>query len=119
MNLTYIFGPDIDWLIIKAKTFNSIEDYKNFIKLNDVYFAAVLLKSTFEPLPEADQDAIKNLHSYYPNTTIECGAWTEAEYVADTKEFFLNQNQSLQKQILEIQNALISQKISGGGYNPS
>lgn len=68
----------------------------------------------FEPLPQADQDAIKKLKTYYPNTVINTGAWTEIEYIADTKEFLLSQNKNLQKQILDIQNALISQKISGG-----
>ena len=102
----------------KEEAENRVNELWQSVK-DKVEFYAQLKTPVYEPLPEADQDAIKNLYSYYPNTTIECGAWTEVEYVADTKEFFLNQNQSLQKQILEIQNALISQKISGGGYNPS
>ena len=97
----------------KEEAENRVNELWQSVK-DKVEFYAQLKMPVYEPLPEADQDAIKNLHSYYPNTTIECGAWTEVEYVADTKEFFLNQNQSLQKQILEIQNALISQKISGG-----
>lgn len=98
----------------KEEAENRVNELWQSVK-DKVEFYARLKMPVYEPLPEADQDAIKNLHSYYPNTTIKCGAWTEVEYVADTKEFFLNQNQSLQKQILEIQNALISQKISGGG----
>lgn len=114
----YISLPSTGAEPSKEEAENRVNELWQSVK-DKVEFYAQLKTPVYEPLPEADQDAIKNLHSYYPNTTIECGTWTEVEYVADTKEFFLNQNQSLQKQILEIQNALISQKISGGGYNPS
>lgn len=109
----YISLPSTGAEPSKEEVGNRVNELWQSVK-DKVEFYAQLKTPVYEPLPEADQDAIKNLHSYYPNTTIECGAWTEVEYVADTKEFFLNQNQSLQKQILEIQNALISQKISGG-----
>ena len=98
----------------------AVKSFKEFLfkkKTNGVPFTMIcpLNIPIFEPLPQADQDAIKKLKTYYPNTVINTGAWTEIEYIADTKEFLLSQNKNLQKQILDIQNALISQKISGGG----
>lgn len=75
-------------------------------------------EETWEPLPEEMQSALNALHTNYPTTIISNSEDTEMElsYVADTKNYHLGREEILQKQILDIQNALISQKISGGGY---
>lgn len=74
-------------------------------------------EETWEPLPEEMQLALNALHTNYPTTIVTNSEDTEMQltYVADTKNYYLNREQTLQKQILDIQNALISQKISGGG----
>ena len=71
----------------------------------------------WEPLPEETQKALNELHTNYPTTIVANSEDTEMKlsYVADTKNYHLGREEILQKQILEIQNALISQKISGGG----
>lgn len=71
----------------------------------------------WEPLPEETQLALNALHTNYPTTVVANSEDTEMQltYVADTKNYYLGREQVMQKQILEIQNALISQKISGGG----
>lgn len=71
----------------------------------------------WEPLPEEMQSALNTLHTNYPTTVVSNSEDTEMElsYIADTKNYYLNREQVLQNQILDIQNALISQKISGGG----
>ncbi|WP_418438410.1 hypothetical protein [Blautia sp.] len=70
-----------------------------------------------------DSEQLKTIHTNYPTTVLTSENEISVEYVADTEAYIgkriKEENQSLQKQILEIQNALISQKISGGGYNPS
>lgn len=57
------------------------------------------------------------IHTNYPTTVLTSENEISVEYVADTEAYIgkriKEENQSLQKQILEIQNALISQKISG------
>lgn len=69
-----------------------------------------------------DSEQLKTIHTNYPTTVLTSENEITVEYVADTEAYIgkriKEENQSLQKQILEIQNALISQKISGG-YNPS
>ena len=69
-----------------------------------------------------DSEQLKTIHTNYPTTVLTSENEISVEYVADTEAYIgkriKEENQSLQKQILEIQNALISQKISGG-YNPS
>lgn len=53
----------------------------------DVVIGAVvtLEAPTFEPLPETDQQAIRELRTYHGNTVVTTGAWTETDYVADPK----------------------------------
>lgn len=74
----------------------------------------------FLPLAKSEQDAIRALKTYYPTTAItvdggEVVPTVELTYTADTKNFILNREKVMQAQMLNIQSALISQKISGGG----
>lgn len=75
-------------------------------------------EETWEPLPEEMQSVLNALHTNYPTTVVTNSENVNMQltYVADTKNYYLNREQTIQKQILDIQNALISQKISGGGY---
>lgn len=74
-------------------------------------------EETWEPLPEEMQSVLNALHTNYPTTVVSNSEDVNMQltYVADTKNYYLNREQTIQKQILEIQNALISQKIRGGG----
>lgn len=73
-------------------------------------------EETWEPLPEEMQSVLNALHTNYPTTVVSNSEDVNMQltYVADTKNYYLNREQTIQKQILEIQNALISQKIRGG-----
>lgn len=53
----------------------------------DVVIGAVvtLEAPTFEPLPEQDQRAIRELRTYHGNTVVATGAHTEVDYIADPK----------------------------------
>ena len=61
--------------------------------------------------------AYKALHTNYPTTVIsnDAGAHMEVAYVADTRNYIQNLEQRLSTKLVNIQSALISQKISGGG----
>lgn len=60
--------------------------------------------------------AYKALHTNYPTTVIsnDAGAHMEVAYVADTKNYIHNLEERLNAKWVNIQSALISQKISGG-----
>lgn len=62
--------------------------------------------------------AYSSLHTNYPTTVItnDAGAHTEASYVADTGTYIRNMESRLNAKLVNIQSALISQKISGGVY---
>lgn len=55
--------------------------------VSNVQVCYSLAEPTFEPLPEADQEAIRKLKTFYPNTVIQNGCWNEVEYVADTQKW--------------------------------
>jgi len=61
--------------------------------------------------------AYKALHTNYPTTVIsnDAGAHMEVGYVADTRNYIQNLEQRLSAKLVNIQSALISQKISWGG----
>ena len=61
--------------------------------------------------------AYSSLHTNYPTTVItnDAGAHMEAIYVADTGTYIRNMESRLNAKLVNIQSALISQKISGGG----
>lgn len=61
--------------------------------------------------------AYKALRTYGPTTVItnDAGAHMEASYVADTGTYIRNMESRLNAKLVNIQSALISQKISGGG----
>ena len=70
------------------------------------------------PLSPEDIAAYKQLHTNYPTTIIlnDENADIDVAYVADTKNYIQKRENIMQKQLSDIQAALISQKISGGGY---
>lgn len=63
-----------------------------------------------------DSEQLKAIHTNYPTTVLTSENEISVEYVADTEAYIekriKEENQSLQKQILEIRSTLISQKIS-------
>lgn len=104
-------------LIVTDINIDSLEDWKTWLQANPIAVAYKIAEETWEPLPEEMQSVLNALHTNYPTTVVTNSENVNMQltYVADTKNYYLNREQTIQKQILEIQNALISQKISGGG----
>ena len=89
-------------------------------KLNSLSFPVVVVGELATPIerdltPE-EIAAYKALHTNYPTTVIsnDAGAHMEVAYVADTKNYIHNLEERLNAKLVNIQSALISQKISGG-----
>lgn len=114
---TGIYLFDTIHLIVTDINIDSLEDWKTWLQANPIAVAYKIAEETWEPLPEEMQSVLNALHTNYPTTVVTNSEDTEMQltYVADTKNYYLNREQTIQKQILDIQNALISQKISGGG----
>lgn len=88
-----------------------------FAKLGtNIEFCGVLDTPTERDLTPEEIAAYEALHANYPTTVItnDAGAHMEATYVADTGKYIQNLEERLNAKLVNIQSALISQKISGG-----
>lgn len=90
-------------------------------KLNSLSFPVVFVGELATPIerdltPE-EIAAYKALRTYDPTTVIsnDAGTGMEVTYVADTGAYVRNLEERLNAKLVNIQSALISQKISGGG----
>ena len=83
----------------------TVEDFEQWLIDNQIEFIYQLDTPTFEPLPEADQQAIKALKSNYPTTVVtnDDSAFMQLDYVADTKNYIDNR-------LSEIKTAIIASK---------
>lgn len=100
----------------------SAEPWINWLKArkeagNPVIVRYALKTSIERDLTPEEITAYKALHTNYPTTVIsnDAGAHMEVAYVADTRNYIQNLEQRLSAKLVNIQSALISQKISGGG----
>ena len=113
---TGIYLSETIHLIVTDMNINSLESWKTWLQANPITITCKTAEETWEPLPEEMQSMLNALHTNYPTTVVANSEDTEMQltYIADTKNYHLGREEILQKQILDIQNALISQKISGG-----
>lgn len=110
---------------VSAKIGGNVKGYKNLLNQKEglKYCFSVGENDEYEEYVEqvitapVDSEQLKAIHTNYPTTMLTSENEISVEYVADTEAYIgkriKEENQSMQKQILEIQNALISQKISG------
>ena len=110
---------------VSAKIDGNVKGYKNLLSTKEglKYCFSVGENDEYEEYVEqvittpVDSEQLKAIHTNYPTTVLTSENEISVEYVADTEAYIgkriKEENQSLQKQILEIQSALISQKISG------
>ena len=82
-----------------------LQNFIEFIKTNPLEVVTFYNEPKFEPLPEADQQAIKALKSNYPTTVItnNDSVFMQLDYVADTKNYIDNR-------LSEIKTAIIASK---------
>ena len=88
-----------------------------FAKLGtNIEFCGVLDTPIERDLTPEELAAYSSLHANYPTTVItnDAEAHMEATYVADTGKYIQNMEERLNAKLVNIQSALISQKISGG-----
>ena len=103
-------------LPISAGTTN--EGVKNYLTDKSFKILYILATPIERDLTPEELAAYSSLHTNCPTTVItnDAGAHMEASYVADTGTYIRNMEERLNAKLVNIQSALISQKISGGGY---
>ena len=117
------FSIDKEQTKVSAKIAANVKGYVNLLTPKEglKYCFSVGEHDEYEEYVEqvitapVDSEQLKVIHTNYPTTILTSENKISVEYVADTEAYIekriKEENQSLQKQILEIQNALISQKI--------
>lgn len=68
---------------------STVEEFKAWLKSNNVKVVYKTKQTEFVPLPQSEQDAIRALQTYYPTTVVSNSEDAEMElsYVADTKNY--------------------------------
>ena len=89
----------------------------NFLETTPLHCLVELNTPIERDLTPEELAAYSSLHTNYPTTVItnDAGAHMEVSYVADTGTYIRNMEERLNAKLVNIQSALISQKISGGG----
>lgn len=88
------------FLRFKKERISTVELLKEWLSTNNVDVTYPLKQPTFEPLPEADQEAIRKLKTFYPNTVIDTGCFTKIKYVADTKLYIDKKVQGVIQEVI-------------------
>lgn len=76
---------------------NGISKFKSWLSENPTTILYILATPIETDIPEETMTAYRNLYTNYPSTVIQndSGAGMEVEYVADTKQFILDQIKAL------------------------
>ena len=84
-------------LFTNVDTVSDVNALKNWLKANPVEILVPLATPIETDIPEETMTAYRNLCTNYPSTVIQndSGAGMEVEYVADTKQFILDQIKAL------------------------
>lgn len=85
------------FLRFKKEQISTVTDLKAWLKENPVTVIYGLAYPIETDIPEETMNAYRNLYTNYPSTVIQndSGAGMEVEYVADTKQFILDQIKAL------------------------
>ena len=111
-------SESVIFIRLKTTRASTVEELKQFLANNPTDVLYQIATPIERDLTPEELAAYSSLHTNYPTTVItnDAGAHMEASYVADTGTYIRNMEERLNAKLVNIQSALISQKISGGGY---
>lgn len=110
-------SESVIFIRLKTTRASTVEELKQFLANNPTDVLYQIATPIERDLTPEELAAYEALHTNYPTTVItnDAGAHMEASYVADTGTYIRNMESRLNAKLVNIQSALISQKISGGG----
>ena len=90
----------------------TVEEFKQWMENNPLTMLYKTKTPEFVPLPQSEQDAIRALSTYYPTTVLtvdggDVNPEIELDYVADTKNFILNNLAQTNQTIVNTQAQLL------------
>lgn len=107
-------------LVIRHDDSKNLNEFKDFLAENNLLFTCELQTEEFVPLPEEEQQALKELCTYYPETIIftDFGLLLQVNYVADTQTYINNNFQQkteledIKKRVEDLEKVAIKQEGS-------
>lgn len=110
-------SESVIFIRLKTTRASTVEELKQFLANNPTDVLYQIATPIERDLTPEELAAYSSLHANYPTTVItnDAGAHMESSYVADTGTYIRNMEERLNAKLVNIQSALISQKISGGG----
>lgn len=110
-------SESVIFIRLKTTRASTVEELKQFLANNPTDVLYQIATPIERDLTPEELAAYSSLHTNYPTTVItnDAGAHMEVSYVADTGKYIQNLEERLNAKLVNIQSALISQKISGGG----
>lgn len=110
-------SESVIFIRLKTTRASTVEELKQFLANNPTDVLYQIATPIERDLTPEELAAYSSLHTNYPTTVItnDAGAHMEVSYVADTGTYIRNMEERLNAKLVNIQSALISQKISGGG----
>ena len=109
-------SESVIFIRLKTTRASTVEELKQFLANNPTDVLYQIATPIERDLTPEELAAYSSLHANYPTTVItnDAGAHMESSYVADTGTYIRNMEERLNAKLVNIQSALISQKISGG-----
>lgn len=113
-NTLWIGSNDSNIYFLKSSFYSSdladqgMTSWKAHLAENPLKIITIADEETFEPLPEADQQVLKDLKTFYPTSIISwetkdgSGAWTRAEIIHDPKNYIDEQISSAVTQAITL-----------------
>lgn len=89
--------PNENWLYFRDDSCNTVSDFKTKISNSNITVLYPLKTPIETDIQEETMTAYRKLYTNYPSTVVQndSGAGMEVEYVADTKQFILDQIKAL------------------------
>lgn len=109
-------SESVIFIRLKTTRASTVEELKQFLANNPTDVLYQIATPIERDLTPEELAAYSSLHANCPTTVItnDAGAHMEVSYVADTGTYIRNMEERLNAKLVNIQSALISQKISGG-----
>lgn len=109
-------SESVIFIRLKTTRASTVEELKQFLANNPTDVLYQIATPIERDLTPEELAAYSSLHTNCPTTVItnDAGAHMEVSYVADTGTYIRNMEERLNAKLVNIQQALISQKISGG-----
>ena len=109
----HVFTTDFGvghYIRVSMNEFNDVNEFKEWIKINNITVVYPLAEPIITELPPQDQDLLNKLVTFYPQTTLTTdeGVILNVKYLADIEHFVERKFNELSQKVAETNKAVVS-----------